>query len=102
MPAAANRAPHQLFISADSVHVGRIQKIDTQVDGAMNSGDGFGFVRRTVNSDMPMQPRPSAETTSFAAAQPALRHVCKTALASVAVIYSRGLQLEPAPDARIM
>ena len=77
MPAAANRAPDQLFISADSVHVGRIQKIDSQFDGAMNGGDGFGFVRRTVKFRHAHAAEAERGDYQFAAAKVALRHVRK-------------------------
>ena len=77
MPAAANRARHQLFISADSVHVSRIQKIYSQVDGAMNGGDGFGFVRRTVKLRHAHAAEAERGDYQFAAAQAALRHVRK-------------------------
>jgi len=48
MLASVNRTPQQLFISADPVHIGRIHEIYAMIDGAVNGGDGFGVVRRTV------------------------------------------------------
>jgi hypothetical protein len=38
VPAAAKRAPHQFFIAADSIHIGRVEEIYPPVNGAMNGG----------------------------------------------------------------
>jgi len=38
------------------------RKVKAQFEGPVNGGDGFIVIASAVNSDMPMQPRPRAET----------------------------------------
>src|SRR5204863_6907203 len=60
----ANGPANELLVVADAVHVGGVEKVHADLDGAMNCPDRFRFIGRTINSLIPMQPRPMAETES--------------------------------------
>ena len=46
--ASGNRAADELFIASEAVDIGGVEQGDAAIDGGMNRGDGFGFVRRAV------------------------------------------------------
>jgi hypothetical protein len=48
LPTVFEGLSQEFFICATPVHVGRIEKINPQVNGLMQGVDGFGFVKRTV------------------------------------------------------
>ncbi len=58
----ANGAADQLLVAADAVHVGGVEEGHPELEGAMDRGDRLRLVAAAVESDIPMQPRPSAET----------------------------------------
>ena len=63
IPAAANRSSNQLFIGIWAVRVGRIKKVDSEFQGAMDSRDRFIVVTAAVElRTCPCIPGPEAET----------------------------------------
>jgi hypothetical protein len=41
-------APEELLVRVGAIHLGRVEEVASQVDGAMQCGNRFLFVRRTV------------------------------------------------------
>ncbi len=58
----ANCFSNQLFIGERPAYVGRVQQSNAQLKRSLDGGNRLTVIAWSVNSDMPMQLRPMAET----------------------------------------
>jgi len=57
VPPAGDRLTHELLVGVRSVHVGRVEEVDAQVERPVDGGDGLDLVRGAVELRHPHAPQ---------------------------------------------